>query len=76
MVANTIQIINPDSSVETLAQNDDVFSKRTGLLDQPCEALFRGDGIIASNRDWSFPGCKNPKRRRSATMSVIKLKEK
>ena len=76
MVANTIQIINPDSAVEALAQNDDVFSKRTGLLDQTCEALFRGDGFIASNRDWSFPGFKNPKRRRSATMPVIKLKEK
>ena len=71
--ANAIQIINPDGSVETLAENDDVTDKKTGLLDQPCEALLRGDTIVVSNMDWPFPGFKNTGYQLPATLSVIKL---
>jgi sugar lactone lactonase YvrE len=72
--ANAIRIINPDGSIETLAENDDVTDKKTGLLDQPCEAMLRGDTIVASNMDWAFPGFKNKKHQLPATLSVIKLK--
>ena len=34
--ANAVQVINPDGSIETLAQNGDVADKTTGQLDQPC----------------------------------------
>ncbi|MCU0962798.1 MAG: hypothetical protein MUF48_22095 [Pirellulaceae bacterium] len=71
--ANAIRIINPDGSVETLAENDDVTDKRTGLLDQPCEALLRGDTIVVSNMDWTFPGFKNSAHQLPATLSVIQL---
>ena len=73
--ANAIQIIHPDGSVETLWQNDDVTDKRTGQLDQPCEALVRGNEIIVSNMDWPFPKFKNTKHQLPATLSIIKLKK-
>ncbi len=73
--ANAIQIIRPDGSVETLVQNDDVTDKRTGQLDQPCEALVRGDEVIVSNMDWPFPKMKNSKHQMPATLSVIKLRK-
>jgi hypothetical protein len=72
--ANAIQIIRPNGAVQTLWQNGDVADKRTGLLDQPCEALVRGDEIIVSNMDWPFPKFKNSKHQLPATLSVIKLK--
>jgi hypothetical protein len=72
--ANAIQIINPDGSVETLVENADVTDKRTGMLDQPCEALLRGDTIVVSNMDWPFPGFKNSAYQLPATLSVIPLK--
>ena len=72
--ANAIQIINPDGSVETLSENADVSDKRTGMLDQPCEALLRGDTIVVSNMDWPFPGFKNAAYQPPATLSVIPLK--
>ena len=71
--ANAIQVVHPDGTVETLWQNDDVADKRTGQLDQPCEALIRGDEIIVSNMDWPFPNFKNTKFQLPATLSVIKL---
>ena len=71
--ANAIQIIRPNGTVETLWQNEDVTDKTTGQLDQPCEALVRGDEIIVSNMDWPFPKMKNTKHQLPATISVIKL---
>ncbi|HEY3322224.1 MAG TPA: SMP-30/gluconolactonase/LRE family protein [Planctomycetota bacterium] len=71
--ANAIQIVNPDGTIETLAENADVTDKKTGGLDQPCEALVRGNEIIASNMDWPFPGFKNTKHQQPATLSIIKL---
>jgi hypothetical protein len=71
--ANAIQIIRPDGTVETLVQNEDVTDKRAGQLDQPCEALVRGNEIIVSNMDWPFPGFKNTQHQLPATLSIIKL---
>jgi sugar lactone lactonase YvrE len=72
---NAIQVIHPDGTVETLWQNGDVSDKRTGQLDQPCEALVRGDEVIVSNMDWPFPKFKNSKHQLPATLSVIRLKK-
>ena len=71
--ANAVQIIRPNGSVETLWQNDDVADKLSGQLDQPCEALVRGNDVIVSNMDWPFPGFKNSKHQLPATLSIIKL---
>jgi sugar lactone lactonase YvrE len=73
--ANAIQVIRPNGTVETLWQNEDVADKRTGQLDQPCEALVRGDDIIVSNMDWPFPKFKNSKHQMPATLSIIRLKK-
>jgi len=75
-VNNAIQVISPDGSVKTLASNGDVKNKLTGQMDQPCEALVRGDTIVVSNMDWPFPGMKNKKFQMPATLSVISLKDK
>jgi sugar lactone lactonase YvrE len=72
--ANAIQVIRPDGTVETLVANDDATDKLSGQLDQPCEALVRGNDIIISNMDWTFPGFKNSAHQMPATLSVIKLK--
>jgi sugar lactone lactonase YvrE len=73
--ANAIQVIRPDGTVETLWENDDVTDKLTGQLDQPCEAIVRGDEIIVSNMDWPFPKFKNSAHQMPATLSIIKLKK-
>jgi hypothetical protein len=72
--ANAIRIIRPNGTVETLWENEDVVDKLSGQLDQPCEALVRGNEIIVSNMDWPFPKFKNTKYQLPATLSVIKLK--
>jgi len=72
--ANAIQIIRPNGTVETLWENADVTDKTTGQLDQPCEALVRGNDIIVSNMDWPFPEFKNSKHQMPATLSIIRLK--
>jgi hypothetical protein len=74
--ANAIQVIAPDGTLTTLAQNEDVTDKTTGMLDQPCEALLRGDTIVSSNMDWPFPKFRNTKHQQPATLSVIKLNGK
>jgi sugar lactone lactonase YvrE len=73
--ANAIQVISPDGSVRTLARNGDVdkAAKLAGKLDQPCEALVRGNTIVVSNMDWPFPGMVNEKHEQPATLSVIDL---
>ncbi|MGO8749333.1 MAG: SMP-30/gluconolactonase/LRE family protein [Thermoguttaceae bacterium] len=73
--ANAIQIVSPDGKVETLAQNADVADKTSGQLDQPCEALVRGDEVIVSNMDWPFPGMRNSKHTMPAVISIIKMKK-
>jgi len=71
--ANAIQVIHPDGTVTTLSQNGDVADKRSGLLDQPCEALVRGDTVVVSNMDWPFPGFRNRRWQMPATLSVIPI---
>jgi len=73
---NAIQIMDDDGDVKTLAQNGDTLDKRTGGLDQPCEAMVRGNTIVVSNMDWPFPGFRNSKYQLPATISVIQLGKK
>ena len=74
--ANAIQIIRPNGRVETPWQNEDVADKRTGQIDQPCEALVRGNEVIVLNMDWPFPKFKNSKHQLPATLSIIKLERR
>lgn len=71
--SQAIQVICPEGKVTTLSQNGDVTDKRTGGLDQPCEALVRGNTIVVSNMDWPFPKFVNTKWQQPATLSVIPL---
>jgi len=74
--ANAVQEVSPDGSVYMIATNGDPKSgdeKQKGMLDQPCEALVRGDEIIVSNMDWPFPGFKNTRFQMPATLSVITI---
>jgi len=73
MVQNAIQMIHPDGTVETIAMNGDTDGADGGL-DQPCEAIFRGDEIIISNMDWPFEGVVNTTWDKPYTLSVVKLK--
>lgn len=70
--ANAIQVVSPDGSVATLAQNGETDGLDGGM-DQPCEALVRGNEVIVSNMDWPVPGCINKKYDKPCTLSVIKL---
>jgi hypothetical protein len=71
--ANAIRVVSPDGSVATLSCNGDFTDKRQGRLDQPCEALVRGNTIVVSNMDWPFPKFVNTKWQMPATLSVIPL---
>jgi hypothetical protein len=73
--ANAVQVIHPDGTITTLSQNSEITDKRSGRLDQPCEALVRGNTIVVSNMDWPFPGFVNTKWQRPATISVIPLRK-
>ena len=74
--ANAVQVISPDGSARTLAKDGDIKDKLKGRLDQPCEALVRGNTIVVSNMDWPFPGFVNTKWEMPATLSVINLDDK
>ena len=74
--ANAIQVICSCGKVRTLAKNGDVKDKLQGKLDQPCEALVRGNTIVVTNMDWPFPGFVNTKWQMPATLSVINLDDK
>ena len=74
---NAVQVLHPDGRVETLARNGDVAdaaAKRTGLLDEPSEALVRGNEIVVANMDWPMDGFVNKKPyRMPATISAIPI---
>jgi len=72
--ANAVQVVSPDRSVQTLAQNGETDGLDGGM-DQPCEVLIRGNELIVSNMDWPVPGCINTKYDKPCTLSVIKLGE-
>jgi YD repeat-containing protein len=71
-MANAVQMVLPDGSVKTLAQNGDTDGLDGGM-DQPCEVLLRGRQLIVSNMDWPVPGCINQTYDEPATLSVISL---
>jgi sugar lactone lactonase YvrE len=73
MVRNAIQLVYPDGSVETIAMNGDTDGADGGI-DQPCEAILRGDEVIISNMDWPFEGVVNTTWDKPYTLSVVKLK--
>jgi hypothetical protein len=72
---NAVRTINPDGTIETLCENEDIVDKTTGALRQPCETMMRGNEVIVSNMDWPFPGFKNfeTKHRMPTVISVIRL---
>jgi len=74
--ANAVQVISPDGSVRTLCKDGDIKDKLRGKLDQPCEALMRGNTVVVSNMDWPFPKFVNTKWQMPATLSVIRLDDK
>ncbi len=71
-LANAVQVVSPDGSVQTLAQ-DAENDGSGGRLDQPSEVLLRGREVIASNIDFPVPGGINQKWDKPYTISVIKL---
>ncbi len=71
-MANAVQIVSMDGSVQTLAQ-DENNDGSGGRLDQPCEVLVRGDEVIVSNMDFPVEGGVNKTFDKPYTMSSIKL---
>ncbi|MCH5375395.1 MAG: hypothetical protein JJ992_15605 [Planctomycetes bacterium] len=59
-LANAVQMVFPDGSVKTLAQ-DPENDGSDGRLDQPCEVLIRGKELIVSNFDFPVQGGVNTK---------------
>jgi sugar lactone lactonase YvrE len=59
-IANAIQVVLPDGTVCTLAQDPETDGTG-GRLDQPCEVLIRGNELIISNFDFPVPGGVNTK---------------
>ncbi len=73
MIQNAIQFVYMDGRVETLAVNGDTDGADGGI-DQPCEAIRRGDEVIISNMDWPFEGVVNTTWDKPYTISTVKLK--
>jgi len=73
-IANAVQIVSPDGSVETLV-SDTENDGSGGRLDQPCEVLIRGNELIISNMDFPVPGGVNTTWDKPYTMSVVNLDE-
>ncbi len=71
-IANAVQIVSPDGSVQTLAV-DEENDGSGGRLDQPCEVLLRGNEVIVSNMDFPVPGGVNKTWDKPYTISIIKL---
>jgi len=71
-MANAVQMVSLDGTVQTLAQ-DENNNGAGGRLDQPCEVLVRGKEVIVSNMDFPVPGGVNTTFDKPYTMSVIKL---
>jgi len=71
-IANAVQIVSPDGSVQTLAV-DEENDGSGGRLDQPCEVLLRGREVLVSNMDFPVPGGVNKTFDKPYTLSIIKL---
>jgi len=72
MVQNAVHAVSLDGTIHTLAKNGDTDGA-DGTLDQPCEAIVRGDEVIVSNMDWPFPGVVNTTWDKPYTLSHIPL---
>jgi len=74
-VLNAVLEISPDGTVRTLARNGDCgkAGKKTGMMDQPCEAMVRGNTVVVSNMDWPFPNMTNTAHEMPTTLSVIPI---
>lgn len=72
MVQNAIQIVHPDGTVETVVMNGDTDGA-DGSIDQPCEAILRGNEVIISNMDWPFEGVVNTTWDKPYTLSVVTI---
>ena len=71
-LANAVQVVFPDGSVQTLAQEPE-SDGRNGRLDQPSEPVLRGNEVIVSNMDFPVPGGVNTKFEMPNCLSVITL---
>jgi hypothetical protein len=71
-MANAIQMVFLDGTVQTLAQNGNTDGLDGGM-DQPCEVLLRDRELVVSNMDWPVPGCINDAYNELCTLSVIRL---
>jgi sugar lactone lactonase YvrE len=71
---NSIHVLDTKTSEHRLLWVNDDDNGATGLLDQPCEPLLRGDELIVVNFDYTFPGLKNSENDEHNTLSVFKLK--
>ncbi len=71
-LANAVQMVSLDGTVQTLAQ-DENNNGAGGRLDQPCEVLVRGNEVIVSNMDFPVPGGVNTTFDKPYTMSIIRL---
>jgi sugar lactone lactonase YvrE len=71
-LANAIQVVSPDGSVQCLAQDPENDGAH-GQMDQPCEPLLRGKELILSNFDFPVPGGVNTKFEMPNTLCKIRL---
>ncbi|MBC8868545.1 MAG: hypothetical protein H8E44_03970 [Planctomycetes bacterium] len=71
-LANAVQIVFPDGTVQTLAQEPE-SDGRNGRLDQPSEPVLRGNEVIISNMDFPVPGGLNTKFEMPNCLSKITL---
>jgi len=71
-IANAVQIVSLDGTVQTLAVDEDNDGSG-GRLDQPCEVLLRGNEVIVSNMDFPVTGGVNTTFDKPYTLSIIKL---
>lgn len=72
MVQNAIQMVHPNGTVETIVMNGDTDGA-DGSIDQPCEAILRGNEVIISNMDWPFEGVVNTTWDKPYTLSVVTI---
>jgi len=73
MIQNAVHAVTLDGQITTITINGDTDGA-DGSIDQPCEAIVRGNHVIISNMDWPFPGIVNTTFDKPYTISAVKLK--
>jgi len=71
--SNAVRAFTTDGKLSTIWINGDTTGA-DGLLDQPCEVIFRGDEMFIVCFDMTFPGLLNSAYDKDHTISVIKMK--